>query len=71
METFDQGERFDFDNDVQIEIDFDIIPFIDFAPNISPDHDSYILQPNYNVDAHFIRRHLISHIDFRGPPVQA
>ena len=70
METFDQGEKYDFDTEAQIDHvqkDFPRLDFIHFSdkPLIELETAS-----SYLDDVPILRRLPDAHIDFRGPPSQ-
>jgi len=71
MESFDQGEQFDFDTSINLESNVTAIPFIQYIPDSKPVIQQHHDQANYLDHVPILRRYVLSHIDFRGPPVQA
>lgn len=70
METFEQGENFDFDTEYQIESSPKIAHFFAEVSTSSHIDNSLIYQSNYTDDVPIVRRYFLEHIDFRGPPIQ-
>ncbi len=71
MESFDQGEQFDFASEFQVEFNPEITPFsITLSPTNFVSIPSQV-QTNYTDGVPILRQYFLSHIEFRGPPVQA
>lgn len=69
METFDQGEQFDFASEFQMATSPEVYPFACLATLDDLSCTEYHDLNKYRDDIPIIRQYFLSHIDFRGPPV--
>ncbi len=68
MESFEQGNSFDFDSEFQLETSPQTTVFSAVLP-ITNQVDSHLrYKVNYTDGVPIIRQYFLSHIDFRGPP---
>ena len=68
METFDQGEQFDFGSMFQIESSSVIIPFSSVVSSTNFVNVQLPSQRHYLDGVPILRHYFLSNIDFRGPP---
>lgn len=68
METFDQGEQFDFASEFQVESIVNILPLPHDISSTQQIHNQLIRKINYRDQVPIVRHYFLSHINFRGPP---
>ena len=69
METFAQGNNFDFDTEFQLEQSPDLTQFTTDFIVTNHLHNHLIYKLNYTDDVPIIREYFLSNINFRGPPI--
>jgi hypothetical protein len=68
LDSFEQGEKYDFNSEFQIETSSKTLPISYFIPESIISQNLILNNNQYTNCVPFLRQYFLSHIDFRGPP---